>query len=46
MLSAVLDTFKEHIDLKVTYTNIPAEKACKSKLRINDVKNWAMNIMF
>ena len=39
MLSAVLDTSNEHIDLKVTYTNIPAEKACKRKLRINDVKN-------
>ena len=33
MLSAVVDTFKEHMDLKVTYTNIPAEKACKIKLQ-------------
>ena len=28
-LSSVFDTFKVYIDLKVTYTKIPAEKACK-----------------
>ena len=36
MLSSVFDTFKEHIDLKVTYTKIPAEKACEWKMKIKN----------